>query len=720
MSTVTGTVKISTTVYKKQSTTSSKITVLKPGQTVRVYWFGHNSWFAKVGIYIGASYTPTIGYALYFVNGNVHISGSGVTAAIKAMGGKIGDSSTGYQNSSGTAVSKLSGSGKVKYAATVRAKASSAAAKVGTLKKGIVVTASNINANTGWCKIVSAIGNDTANKNSVVGGYCQYKTSSRLYIKFTNINVNDAATLKAVNNTKLIKSVSGGSSSNTTADSDAAADVADTTGIDLSQSSGSSSSTYIPEDIYEDDTDYEAFGTQYKDYTTPSTYLTSLRGIYGLPYQFSSIVDPKLQNTSGNNGIYGRFYAERILTKMPLLIMSPGVPKYMPDYSTESGTNLLEAALYKGVSTLGEFVSDLFEDDEGKDGKFYTFQHSWDAYFDCINPMLRSMAVYLNLDNKSIPTTSGNGKLGTIEWAKYQSSYLTEEAGIRSVGFYVDSETQISESFSNSTAESQFSSAINGVNDLSREVQFLMGGASGYQFNDLINHNFDDAYEQIQSFMDKYTQVLPGLLTSRLKNTMQTIKVGGQLVFPEIWNDSDAGRSYDITIKLRSPDGDNFSWYMNIAVPLIHLLGFVLPRQLGYNGIQSPFLVRAYYKGFFNVNMGIITSMNISRGEKCKWNLQGLPLDVDVSFTIKDLYQSLSMADSDDIVQLSKNVDELDYLANLCGINVNKPDVMRQIELNINNWANLGLDILTFDRGFLGASNYIDNVKANLFNSLLR
>lgn len=712
MATTTATVQITTTVYKKESTTSTKVMTLKPGNRISVYSYSHKTWFAHVGGLNG----QWKGYALYFVNGNVHISGEGVTAAIKAMGGKIGDSKTGYQTTSGSAVKNLSGTGTVQNAVTVRATASASAAKKTTLLKGSVVSAENINANTGWCKIKTCINNKDA-----IGGYVQYKTSSKLYIKFTNINVNDSSTLKAVNSTSTVSKPTN-SSSNSSANKDADDLVDSTTGADTTVSN-TGSSTYVPEDMdaYYDDTDYEAFGTKYTDYTDAETYLTSLRGVYGLPYQFSSIVDPKLTHTNGVEGIYGRFYAERILSKMPLLIMSPGLPKYMPDYSSDSKQNLLAAAVYNGVNGLSEFVDSLFEDEDGKDGKFYTFDYQYGAYFNCVNAMLKNMAVYLGIQDYSVPIgNSGTATLGTMEWRQYQSSYLTEESGFKSVGFYVDSETQISESFSNSTAESNFASAVNGVNDLSREVQFLMGGASGIQFNELLENNFGDAYAQIESFMSKYTQVLPGLLTNRLKNTMQTIKVGGQLVFPEIWNDSDAGRSYDINIKLRSPDGDNFSWFMNIAVPLMHLLAFVLPRQLGYNGIQSPFLVRAYYKGFFNVSMGIITSMSVSRGEKCKWNLQGLPLDVDVNFSIKDLYQSLSMANDDDYKQLSKNVDELDYLANLCGINVNKPDIMRQVELSINNIKNLGVNIITLNRGFKNTSEYIDRMKYNLFSRFLR
>ena len=148
----------------------------------------------------------------------------------------------------------------------------------------------------------------------------------------------------------------------------------------------------------------------------------------------------------------------------------------------------------------------------------------------------------------------------------------------------------------------------------------------------------------------------------------------------------------------------------------MHLLCFTIPKRLGDNGIQSPFLVRAYYKGFFNVNMGIITSLSISKGDKCKWNLQGLPTDIDVSFTIKDLYQSLSIESGSNF---KKNTDQLDYIANLCGINVNKPDIIRGLVLNYERYVNAGYNILT-GNNFLHISEAIDNYKLGMAEKYIR
>ena len=61
------------------------------------------------------------------------------------------------------------------------------------------------------------------------------------------------------------------------------------------------------------------------DETVVSGLMThNLNGIYGLPYQFMTNVDPVLTGTQ-----FGRKYAERIISKMPLLLVTPGKVRFM-------------------------------------------------------------------------------------------------------------------------------------------------------------------------------------------------------------------------------------------------------------------------------------------------------------------------------------------------------------------------------------------------------
>lgn len=704
-------VKISTTLYQKANTLSKKLGTMKVGDVVAVNIYYHNkTWFCKL-----QHPKLGLGYAHYFVNGNVHISGKGVTAAIKASGGKIGDSSTGYQatkksNKKPSNKNNKNGSytatGRLEKAVNLRQSASSSAASVGTLPKGTIVTMSKINITTGWCYVKAPISTGT-NLNGKTEGWCQYKSNTTTWIKATSTSEKNV-TVGDINKKTTGAPTKNDSNNGAQEDVDAVTDAV----------TGGDTSVFVPEDTSETRDDladiYERFVRPSSEYTKDTAYITSVRGVYGMPYQFSSLVDPKVIGDDGKKGKFGKLFADRILSEMPILMLSPGTASYMPNYSnSDVRSNVLTEVAKAGIEGVGDLLTKIVGEEGG--GKFYTFKHDYEGYFNYLNPFIKQLAIYLGIQNEEI----GGKKIKNINWAKYQANFIGEYASDNnSIGFYVDAESQISESFSNSTQESAFGQNVNQVNELSREIQFLMGGVAGEEFKQLVDNNFNDAFAQIEQFTSKYVQVLPGLLTSRLKNTFEAIKVGGQLVFPEIWNDSDYGRDYDISIKLRTPDGDTLSWFMNIGVPLIHLLTFTLPRRLGDNGIQSPFLVRAYYKAFFNVNMGIITSMSISRGDKCKWNIQGLPTDIDVSLTIKDLYQSLSM-ESETNEMFCRNTDQLDFIANLCGINVNKPDIIRGLILNYESKKGALHNFLTFNN-FLAVSQKIDNLKLSMYEKWFR
>ena len=175
---------------------------------------------------------------------------------------------------------------------------------------------------------------------------------------------------------------------------------------------------------------------------------------------------------------------------------------------------------------------------------------------------------------------------------------------------------------------------------------------------------------------------------------------GGKIIFPEIWSDSSFDRSYSIDIKLRSPDHDSLSVYLNILKPYCKLLALTLPRLMDsengkfvtQNGYRSPFLVKAYSKGLFNIDMGIITSMSVTKGAECAWNDDGLPTQIDISLQINDLYSSLAMSGFgtnkgkgifkiDGLSSIVNNTSYMDYLANMAGLNIAQMGMGRKTKL---------------------------------------
>ena len=86
---------------------------------------------------------------------------------------------------------------------------------------------------------------------------------------------------------------------------------------------------------------YESFlNDEFKNYDDIADQLlvTNLNGVYGIPYQWPDTVDPKLPGTE-----FGTIYAERIIDRMPLLMMSPGKVSFMKSYSDGERSAVLDA-----------------------------------------------------------------------------------------------------------------------------------------------------------------------------------------------------------------------------------------------------------------------------------------------------------------------------------------------------------------------------------------
>ena len=97
----------------------------------------------------------------------------------------------------------------------------------------------------------------------------------------------------------------------------------------------------------------------------------SLDGIFGMPYQFSDIVDPVIEQSGGPETI-GRKFNSKIFSIMPILFLTPGEPKFMDGYGKEA-----KAAM------AGRLAGVLGEDDTNADfddGRYYSFTSNFPLY----------------------------------------------------------------------------------------------------------------------------------------------------------------------------------------------------------------------------------------------------------------------------------------------------------------------------------------------------
>jgi hypothetical protein len=433
----------------------------------------------------------------------------------------------------------------------------------------------------------------------------------------------------------------------------------------------------------------------YKDGLAEGLRIKSMRGVMGMPQQFLPITDPRIGSSQsvGDNDLFGRVYSEKIIKNIPLLLMAPGVPRFLTKYKRGNVRNLIQ-----GFEGDENGIDDLMD---GKTGKFYTLEYQYKEYYYYVNTMLRSAAIFLGIENEKISGKNLVGKEddGTALWANnwkdetslggnnvlYDTSlsnFLKPYANC--IAFYADAGNTVDDSFSNNTGDSELKGMINGLSDKAREMSFLLGTASselGLKY-DAIMQTTDGIADSLINTVNNILGGNSGL--GRILGKASTILAGGRIILPEIWNDSSFSRSYSCSMKLVSPSGDKLSIFMNILVPIYHLLGLTLPREASDQAYMSPFLVRAYYKGLFNVDMGIISGLNITKGDEGEWTVDGLPTVANVSFDIKDLYSGLYMSKSlgEGRTQgILSNIQELDYIANSCGINVNDHEIGRMVKL---------------------------------------
>lgn len=411
----------------------------------------------------------------------------------------------------------------------------------------------------------------------------------------------------------------------------------------------------------------------------------SLHGIFGIPYQFMDTVDRRI--VPGRSDSLGRKYAEKIMSHAPLLMLTPCRQKFMEGFNANDKDKVLASLIKEDANYLKNNI-------DGK-GRYYTTQFAYYDYYTAVRLMCKEVSHFLGIDNISVDYGGQRCKIGDIDWYHCKNEAFSRYfAAKNSVVLYVDGLVDLSDSFTNNTTESSIASSLNQYGEQARELRFL---ASDSALEGLYEGS-RDILSTVGSGIGNVFEKLTGSMIGDLAGTgVNTILNGGKIIFPKIWGDSNSSRSYSFQIKLRSPDHDTVSIFFNVLVPYIHLLALCLPQSItdkdfneNPNAYDTPFLVRAYCKGMFNINMGMITDLSATRGAESQWNNQGLPTQIDVSISIEDLYSNLVMSNPtkngfDKVwkqhIDIVTNTEMLDFLCNLSGLNIAAETNWRRVEL---------------------------------------
>ena len=298
---------------------------------------------------------------------------------------------------------------------------------------------------------------------------------------------------------------------------------------------------------------------------------------------------------------------------------------------------------------------------------------------------------FMNPFNAELTTLAELDGLVADNWTVAQTNsniYKTMLNRIKSVLFMVEP-VSFSESLTNETAPSFIETMLDGIKDqFGSEIAFITNsGADTGLVGDLVGflgNGLETASTQLAGLT---TPVTGGFMANIFSGAVKSLK-GQKMLYPDIYKSSNSVFDYEYKVRLSSPYGDPYNYYMNIIVPLMHLIALAAPRLITSNSISSPFLVRSYIPGMCSCPLGIVSTMNITKNpDGDHVSVHGFPLTVDVSFTIKELYNAMAISPANDPGSFLFNDTLNDYLSTAAGL-VPSMDTyvrMREAQLRATN-----------------------------------
>lgn len=420
--------------------------------------------------------------------------------------------------------------------------------------------------------------------------------------------------------------------------------------------------------------------------------------LIGAPHQFLAHND----NRFGNSKM-GRMYAEKIIMEAPVVYIQPGVSEFLPGENSAERQGFAEAlASYSGgdATDLKTKLNSM-EDDVIQ---YFGIKEAYSEYMAHVNMMCRILATFLGIADVKVPWTKGNGTFATYDWRAYRMKSQYGDLRVNDppgkglfnilgdflgaiqgsiandyeyIQFYITPDASYSQSFSNQTTSSVLENMTDQLSGVAKELQTVMQ-ITGAPIGDLAER----ATSSLQGYMEQNAGNGPiATLIKRITGAANQVIKGGNFILPEIWNNSSTDGSFSFKCHLVTPYGNKLAWYINIGVPLMFLICLALPLQQTANVISSPYLFKCFSPGWFTSSMCMIDSMSLEKASDGVWNKAGLPNDITVNVSVKDLYSSLSLPKSDSIGQFMANTGMLEFLMTTAGVDISHQKINTKWEV---------------------------------------
>jgi hypothetical protein len=205
--------------------------------------------------------------------------------------------------------------------------------------------------------------------------------------------------------------------------------------------------------------------------------------------------------------------------------------------------------------------------------------------------------------------------------------------GLDAVTFRTEGTGSVSDSFSNSTSQSELSSKFNSTVQAVNNFKFdVSGGSTGLGFVD-----------DIVSVMK---EAAAGFAAGSVIGNVPLALLGNSYVeIAEHWSDSNTNlHSESFSLYFEAPYAHPYSIATNIFLPLSLLMPFWTPFSTGGSMYTAPFLIKVFSRGKTIIRTGIVQNASLEFGiGPLGWTTDMKPLNMRVNITVADLDKVMSI-----------------------------------------------------------------------------
>lgn len=352
-----------------------------------------------------------------------------------------------------------------------------------------------------------------------------------------------------------------------------------------------------------------------------------------------------------------------------------------------------ESLLHDLASVFGDEASTLFTALKASakvQQPFYTFDSDWNSYINNVKMMINAAVVMLGLQDAVVREGDklyGVGLDAKVDndsdvWSNYRPITVNGKTGAGTgtafdtmtgdtnqyVSFMIDN-TGADETYNNSWGKSTLFNTMTEGESNGRELAFITNSTSSKLDDEVIKlvkgtqETVNNVLKSLSSGTGRFTAaVLGGMVSSYL---------GDHIVYPDVYQGSDATTSTTITTHLVASGGDPYSYLTEILVPIFFALGLVLPSMSVTNNAAYSFppLVQCTIPGMWGTRLGGVQQISVKKNSSGKdVSIHGFPLSVDLSITVVSLEHSLATSGMDKTSVFLNNNTMFDYIAQCAGV----------------------------------------------------